>query len=107
MTTDMTAAMNTLIQQLSGITSTMFENNDPMRQQLALAARRVFHELETPGEKSMRLAIEEPVMFSVLQTTIDTGVWESWKAAGGGEKNINELAESAKVDIDPQLLREC
>ena len=102
----MTAAAGELIQQLAGITSTQFSKNDPVRLQLALAARKVFHELETPGEKTMRLAIEEPVMFSVLQATIDMGLWEAWTAAAGGEKHVQDLAVMAKQDVDAELLRE-
>jgi hypothetical protein len=102
----MTVATSELIQQLSGITSTVFENNDPLRLQLALAARKLFHELETPGEKTMRLAIEEPIMFSVLQATIDMGLWEAWTAAAGGNKHVSELATMAKQDVDVELLRE-
>jgi hypothetical protein len=102
----MATAISALIQQLGGITSTVFENNDPLRLQLALAARKVFHELETPEEKTMRLAIEEPIMFSVLQATINMGLWEAWTAAVGGEKNVSELATMAKQDVDAELLRE-
>lgn len=102
---NMAVAASELIQQLSGITSTAFEKNDPMRLKLAEAARQVFHELETPGEKTMRLAIEEPIMFSVLQATIDMGLWEAWTAASGGEKHVSELATMAKQDVDAELLR--
>jgi hypothetical protein len=102
----MAAATGELIQQLNGLTSKRFENNDPLRLQLALAARKAFHELETPGEKTMRLAIEEPVMFSVLQATIDMGLWEAWTAAGGGAKAVSELATMSKKDVEAELLRE-
>ncbi|KAH8689278.1 putative O-methyltransferase [Phaeosphaeriaceae sp. PMI808] len=101
----MADVINKLIEQLGGVTSAAFQNDDPLRQKLALAARKVFHELETPGEKTMRLAIEEPVMFSVLQATINMGVFEAWTTAGGGEKNIDELAKLATQDVDPELLQ--
>lgn len=102
----MAAIVSNLIEQLSGIVSTDFKKNDPTRLQLALAARKVFHELETPGEKTMRLAIEEPIMFSVLQATIDMGLWDAWTAAAGGEKHVKDLAMMANQEIDAELLRE-
>lgn len=94
-----------VIEKLSAVTETAFEGNDYARQQLALAARKLFHRLETAGEKTMRLAIEEPIMFSVLQALIDTGLFEAWTASDGGEKHINDLATLAAKDVDPELLR--
>ncbi|KAJ5861071.1 uncharacterized protein N7529_008381 [Penicillium soppii] len=93
-----------LIEKLNAIEVNIFEEQDATRQQLALAARKLFHKLETKEEKTMRLAIEEPIMFSVLQSLIDIGLFESWTAAGGGEKDVNELAKLSKKDMEPELL---
>ena len=94
-----------LIQQLNGVVATTLESDDFTRQQLAMAARKLFHQLETKEEKTFRLAIEEPIMFSVLQAAIDMGVWDAWTAAGGGEREVEELASMATKDVDPELLR--
>lgn len=94
-----------LVEKLNAVDATAFKGDNASRQRLALAARRLFHMLETNEEKTMRLAIEEPIMFSVLQALIDMGVFESWAAAGGGEKDVEQLATAAKKDVDPELLR--
>lgn len=72
-----------------------------------MAARKLFHKLETKEEKTIRLAIEEPVVFSAIQALIDVGLWEDWTGVGGGEKTIEDLATITKKDIDPELLRRC
>lgn len=94
-----------LIEKLQTLETSIFEGQDATRQKLALAARKLFHTLETKEEKTMRLAIEEPVMFSVLQALIDTGLFEGWAAAGGGERDVTELAKLSKRDVEPELLR--
>jgi hypothetical protein len=93
-----------LIEKLNAVEAGIFEGQDATRQRLALAARKLFHTLETKEEKTMRLAIEEPIMFSVLQALIDIGLFEGWAAAGGGEKDVSELAKLSKKDIEPELL---
>jgi hypothetical protein len=93
-----------LIERIDAVDAAIFEGQDATRQQLALVARKLFHKLETKEEKTMRLAIEEPIMFSVLQTLIDIGMFEAWAAAGGGEKDVSELARLSKEDIEPELL---
>jgi hypothetical protein len=55
-----------LIKKLNAVEAGIFEGQDATRQQLALAARKLFHKLETKEEKTMRLAIEELIMFSVV-----------------------------------------
>jgi fumagillin biosynthesis methyltransferase len=101
----MDGAAEQLVEKLNEVVATSFESHDLSRQRLALAARKLFHKLETKEEKAMRLAIEEPIMFSVLQALINTGLWDVWTAAGGGEKDVIELASMAKADVDPELLR--
>ena len=93
-----------LVEQLNGVIATSLAGDEASRQQLALAARKLFHEIETREEKTFRLAIEEPIMFSVLQASIDMGLWDAWAATGGGEKNIEELASMTIKDVDPELL---
>jgi hypothetical protein len=93
-----------LIVKLNAVEASIFEGQDATRQRLALAARNLFHALETKEGKTMRLAIEEPIMFSVLQALIDIGLFEGWTAAGGGEKDVNELAKLSKKDMEPELL---
>ncbi|KAL8846833.1 MAG: hypothetical protein Q9221_008091 [Calogaya cf. arnoldii] len=94
-----------LIEQLNGVDATTLEGDDFSRQQLATEARKLFHKLETKEEKTFRLAIEEPIMFSVLQASIDMGIWDAWTATGGGERNVEELAKMSTKDVDPELLR--
>ncbi|KAJ5509587.1 hypothetical protein N7527_011730 [Penicillium freii] len=100
----MTSIVEQLIDSLNAVEVAIFEGQDATRQQLGLAARKLFHKLETKEEKSMRLAVEEPIMFSVLQALIDIGLFEGWAAAGGGEKNVNELASISKKYMEPELL---
>ena len=94
-----------LVEKLNAVDAAAFEGNDTSRLQLAMAARKLFHELETKEEKTMRLAIEEPIMFSGLQALINAGLWEAWTAVGGGEKSVDELAAITKQDVDPELIR--
>lgn len=94
-----------LVEQLNAVVATTLESDDFLRQQLAMAARKLFHKLETKEEKTFRLAIEEPVMFSVLQAAIDMGLWDAWTAAGGGEKDVEALATMTTKDVEPELLR--
>ncbi|CAO1603070.1 MAG: hypothetical protein LQ349_002951 [Xanthoria aureola] len=101
----MTGVAEKLVEQLNTVVATTLESDDSLRRQLAMAARTLFHKLETKEEKTFRLAIEEPVMFSVLQAAIDMGLWDAWTATGGGERNVEELATMTKKDVDPQLLR--
>ncbi|KAL8999561.1 MAG: hypothetical protein Q9169_001650 [Polycauliona sp. 2 TL-2023] len=95
----------TLIEQLNGVMATDLEIDDVSRQQLAMVARKLFHKLETKEEKTFRLAIEEPIMFSVLQAVVDMGLWDAWTAAGGGEKKVEELAGMTTMAVDPELLQ--
>ncbi|KAH8803013.1 putative O-methyltransferase [Xylogone sp. PMI_703] len=94
-----------LTEKLNAVTAADFQGNDVLRQQLALAARKLFHTLETKEEKILRLTIEEPAVFSALQVLIDVDLWDTWTAAGGGEKDVDELAMMTKKDVDPELLR--
>ncbi|GAB1193998.1 hypothetical protein APSETT444_003235 [Aspergillus pseudonomiae] len=100
----MATIVQELLQKLNAVDLTTFEDSDASRQRLALAARELFHKLETKEEKTMRLAIEEPIMFSVLQALIDVGLWDAWTAVGG-EKHVEDLAAIAKKGVDPELLR--
>ena len=104
-TPTMATIVQELLQKLNAVDLTTFEDSDASRQRLALAARELFHKLETKEEKTMRLAIEEPIMFSVLQALIDVGLWDAWTAVGG-EKHVEDLAAIAKKGVDPELLRE-
>ncbi|KAH8800660.1 putative O-methyltransferase [Xylogone sp. PMI_703] len=101
----MAAVAEHLIEKLNKVGAEALESQYSTRQQVALAARKLFHMLETKEEKTMRLAIEEPILYSVLQVLIDIGLFEAWVAAGGGEKDVNELANISKKDVEPELLR--
>ncbi|EHK44925.1 hypothetical protein TRIATDRAFT_242829 [Trichoderma atroviride IMI 206040] len=70
-----------------------------------MAARKLYHKLETNAEKVLRFMNEEPVVYPAIQVLIDTGIWDAWTASGGGEKHIDELRGIAKEDIDPELLQ--
>ncbi|KAL8943869.1 MAG: hypothetical protein Q9211_000808 [Gyalolechia sp. 1 TL-2023] len=94
-----------LIEQLNGVDAKTFDGDDFSRQQWAMAARKLFHKLETKEERTFRLVIEDPIMFSVLQAAIDMGLWNAWTATGGGEKDIEELAMMTTKDVDPGLLQ--
>ena len=76
-----------LIARLNAVAAMPFEGNDVSRQQLAMAARKLFHKLETKEEKTMRLAIEEPVMFSGLQVPhrrgFMAGLGRCWRGREG------------------------
>lgn len=101
----MSGVTEELVQKLNAVVATTFKGDDISRLELAMAARKLFHKLETKEEKILRLTTEEPVMFSVLQAFIDVGLWDAWTAAGGGEKDVEELAAITKKDADPELLR--
>lgn len=75
----MASAAEKLLRDLDKVTSSVFENNHNIRQQLAMAAHKLFYNLENKEEKIFRLAIEEPILFSVLQATINMGLWEGWR----------------------------
>ncbi|KAL8909686.1 MAG: hypothetical protein Q9171_004931 [Xanthocarpia ochracea] len=62
-----------LIEQLDGVVATTLSRDDFTRQQLAMAARKLLHKLETKEEKTFRLAIAKPIVFSMLQVAIDVG----------------------------------
>lgn len=96
-----------LVETLDAVDASTLDGDDASRLQLAMAARKLFHKLETKEEKTIRLAIEEPVVFSAIQALIDVGLWEDWTGVGGGEKTIEDLATITKKDIDPELLRRC
>lgn len=94
-----------LIQKLNAAAAISFDNDDATRLELIMAARRLYHKLETNSEKVLRFMNEEPVVYPAIQVLIDTGICDAWTASGGGEKHIDELREIAKNDIDPELLR--
>ncbi|KAI4259552.1 MAG: hypothetical protein L6R42_004531, partial [Xanthoria sp. 1 TBL-2021] len=56
----MAGAAEKLVEQLNAVVATTLESDDFLRQQLAMAARKLFYKLETKEEKTFRLAIEEP-----------------------------------------------
>lgn len=85
-----------LAEQLDSIGIRSFQGNDVSRVEVAMAARKLFHKLETKEEKTLRLAIEE---------TIDIGVFETWVDLGGKERDVEELARMTSKDVDPKLLR--
>ncbi|KAK1246574.1 hypothetical protein MKX08_000376 [Trichoderma sp. CBMAI-0020] len=94
-----------LIQKLNAAAAITFGDDDATRLELAMAARKLYHKLETNTEKVMRFTNEEPVVYPAIQVLIDTGIWDAWTASGGGEKHIDELRGIAKEDIDPELLQ--
>lgn len=94
-----------LIQKLNAATAIDFDNDDAARLELAMAARKLFHRLETNTEKVLRFVNEEPVVYPAIQVFINTGLWDAWTASGGGEKDVDELRAIASKDIDPELLR--
>lgn len=94
-----------LIQKLNAAAAINFDDDDATRLELAMAARKLYHKLETNAEKVLRFINEEPVVYPAIQVLIDTGLWDAWTAGGGGEKHIDELRAIASKDIDPELLR--
>ncbi|KAH8127096.1 hypothetical protein FP744_10007823 [Trichoderma asperellum] len=94
-----------LIQKLNAATAIDFDNDDAARLELAMAARKLFHRLETNTEKVLRFVNEEPVVYPAIQVFINTGLWDAWTASGGGEKDVDELRAIASKDIDPELLQ--
>ncbi|KAL7923745.1 S-adenosyl-L-methionine-dependent methyltransferase [Trichoderma austrokoningii] len=94
-----------LIQKLDAAAAINFDDDDATRLELVMAARKLYHRLETNAEKILRFMNEEPVVYPAIQILIDTGVWDAWTAGGGGEKHSDELRAIAKKDIDPELLQ--
>jgi hypothetical protein len=94
-----------LIQELHAAAAIKFDNDDATRLELAMAARKLFHKLETNARKVLRFMNEEPVVYPAIQILIDTGIWNAWTADGGGEKHTDELRAIAEKDIDSELLR--
>lgn len=80
-----------LIQNLNAAAAINFDGDDAARLELAMAARKLYHKLETNAEKVLRFINEEPVVYPAIQVLIDTGIWDAWTASGGGEKHIDEL----------------
>ncbi|KAM0454143.1 hypothetical protein ACHAPV_008608 [Trichoderma viride] len=86
----MTDSARDLIQKLNAAAAISFDNDDATRLELIMAARRLYHKLETNSEKVLRFMNEEPVVYPAVQVLIDTGIWDAWTASGGGEKHIDE-----------------
>ncbi|KAM0519550.1 hypothetical protein ACHAPE_003726 [Trichoderma viride] len=102
----MTDSARDLIQKLNAAAAISFDDDDAARLELAMAARKLYHKLETNAEKVLRFINEEPVVYPAIQVLIDTWIWDAWTASGGGEKHIDELRAIAKEDVDSELLQE-
>ncbi|KAF7352951.1 Demethylsterigmatocystin 6-O-methyltransferase [Mycena venus] len=73
--------------------------------QVIEALRRTLNRLQTPFERAWEMIIPQPLVFAACQTTIDLGLWEAWRSAGGGQKSLDELAELCNKNCNPNLLR--
>ncbi|OTB13234.1 hypothetical protein K445DRAFT_64857 [Daldinia sp. EC12] len=94
-----------VIDRLDAFTVTDFEGHEPERLKLLASARKLVSRLETRHEKMFNIEFRNPIEYAALRVCLDIGLWHQWKAIGGGEKTIEELAKLATKDIDVNLLR--
>lgn len=94
-----------IIAAFENISHGSFNGNEVERLRFRAAARRMLARVESPYERAWGFCFEHPVVFASLQTTIDLGLWKTWKEAGGGEKTIDELVKLCNKDVTPNLLR--
>ncbi|KAL5334686.1 S-adenosyl-L-methionine-dependent methyltransferase [Aspergillus crustosus] len=94
-----------IIAALDAIKPEAFGGNEVERLQVRAATRRLLARLENPYERAWGFCFEHPVVFAALQTFIDTGLWKSWTAGGGGEKTIDELVQLTSPTVETNLLR--
>ncbi|KAI1416372.1 putative O-methyltransferase [Hypoxylon sp. FL1857] len=94
-----------LLDRLEAFTPTDFEGRESERLQLLTTARKLISRLETKEERMCQIVFQEPVVYATLKTFIDTGLWRGWRAAGGGEKSLGDLAKFTTKDFDLNLLR--
>ncbi|KAI0386350.1 putative O-methyltransferase [Hypomontagnella monticulosa] len=94
-----------VVDKLEAFTASDFKDHDVERFRLLVAARKLISRLETPQERMISIAYHETMVFAVLKTCIDIGLWDKWTAAGGGEKSLDELVKLTTKDCDINLLR--
>lgn len=95
-----------VIDRLDAFTVTDFKGREPERLKLLASAHKLVSRLETRHEKMFNIEFRNPIEYAALRVGLDIGLWHQWKAVGGGEKTIEELAKLATEDIDVNLLRE-
>jgi fumagillin biosynthesis methyltransferase len=79
--------------------------DDAERQQITEALRRSLDRLQSPFERAWEMTIAQPYLFAACQIGIDLGLWQAWRAAGGGEKTLDELLKMCQQKCDANLLR--
>ncbi|KAI1380554.1 putative O-methyltransferase [Hypoxylon crocopeplum] len=90
---------------LDAFTAGDFGGHETERLKLVASARKLISRLETNEERFYTVAFQEPIVYAVLKTCIDLGLWRGWTAAGGGEKSFEQLAAFTTKDCDPNLFR--
>lgn len=88
-----------LIAILNGIDQTAagIRDDDVARVQLRDAAARCLARLQTPFERACELAFANPTVFASLQVGMDLGLWQAWRAAGGGDKTLDDIASMCEA----------
>ncbi|KAI1756990.1 putative O-methyltransferase [Xylaria castorea] len=92
------------------ISSTLYQvsrdkMSDSQRIQHIEAARKLISSLQTNEEKMYELTYAQPIVFAILQTGLDVGLWAGWTKAGGQAMTISQLCQVCEREIDPKLLR--
>lgn len=94
-----------VVDRVEAFTAADFKDHNAERFRLLASARKLINRLETDQERMIDIAFHEPIVFAVLKTCLDLGLWHQWVAAGGGERSLDDLAKLTTKDCDANLLR--
>ncbi|KUI55027.1 Demethylsterigmatocystin 6-O-methyltransferase [Cytospora mali] len=98
----MATSVKDLIASLDGLPADISEAE---RMELTDALRRNLHRLQTPFERAWEMTLAAPHLYAAIKTTLDLGLWEAWRSAGGEEKSLDDLVKMCNKECNPNLLR--
>ncbi|KAI2628620.1 putative O-methyltransferase [Hypoxylon sp. NC1633] len=101
----MEGKFQSVLDRLEAFTAEEFPGHEAERLGMLVGARKLLSRLETNEETFYKISLEEPIVYAVLKTCLDIGLWRGWTVAGGGEKSLQDLATLAINECEINLLR--
>ncbi|KAI0178689.1 putative O-methyltransferase [Hypoxylon sp. FL1284] len=93
-----------ILESLEALKAADFDGHEKERLQLIACAKKLTSRLELDEEKVAIITLLNPPIYSAVKIFIDIGLWVGWSAAGGGERQVEDITKLAAKDCDVNIV---